>query len=526
MRRMLFWLRWSARDLRRRWLVVCALALVIAIGTGVAAAFGSLSEWRRLSNDASYTMLGMHDIAVSFDDTRVDRQRALAAVRQIPQVAALRSVEGRLTMPTQVDVSDRDGTRTVLPGRIVGVELTTPDGPSVDRVVVTRGSPLGSSDAKAPVAWLEQAFAQQFDLAERGTVRIAGGVRVSYAGWAQSPAYLLNGQGAWLGEPVQAALFVPLGVAQRLTGETDQINQVLVTLAEGTDVAAVQQAIDQALRAVVPEAPATVNVRSDNETYRILYEDIDNDQKFWDFVSILVLGGAALATFNLSSRVVAAQRREIGVGAALGLRGPALAIRPALFGIQVALLGVLAGIGVGLLLGWAITGILDNILPLPQWRTPMQVGVLAKASALGMAIPLLGIGYPIVRAVRVQPADAIRTAHIVTGGGRLGRRPGRLRLPGSSIGHLPVRQVLRAPGRATLTAAGVGASIAVLVALLGMLDSMDGALGVGEREQTRGGSDRTLVGLDTFHPVADPTVAAIRTLPQVAEAQPTLRVPA
>ena len=31
----LFLLRWSARDLRRRWLQVAAIALVIAIGTGV-----------------------------------------------------------------------------------------------------------------------------------------------------------------------------------------------------------------------------------------------------------------------------------------------------------------------------------------------------------------------------------------------------------------------------------------------------------------------------------------------------------
>ena len=33
--RPLFLLRWSARDLRRRWLQVVAIALIIAVGTGV-----------------------------------------------------------------------------------------------------------------------------------------------------------------------------------------------------------------------------------------------------------------------------------------------------------------------------------------------------------------------------------------------------------------------------------------------------------------------------------------------------------
>ena len=47
--RLWFTLRWSARDLRRKWLQVAAIALVIAIGTGVYSALGSTSTWRRAS---------------------------------------------------------------------------------------------------------------------------------------------------------------------------------------------------------------------------------------------------------------------------------------------------------------------------------------------------------------------------------------------------------------------------------------------------------------------------------------------
>ena len=52
-----FWIRWSWRDLRRRWLQVVATALVIAIGTGLYAGLGGMREWRESSNDLSFAQL-------------------------------------------------------------------------------------------------------------------------------------------------------------------------------------------------------------------------------------------------------------------------------------------------------------------------------------------------------------------------------------------------------------------------------------------------------------------------------------
>ena len=51
------WLRWSLRDLRRRWQVVAATALVLAIGTGLSAGLSSALPWRLKSADASFATL-------------------------------------------------------------------------------------------------------------------------------------------------------------------------------------------------------------------------------------------------------------------------------------------------------------------------------------------------------------------------------------------------------------------------------------------------------------------------------------
>ena len=58
------WLRWSWRDLRRRWTAVVAIAAVIALGTGTYAGLLSTSAWRTQSNDESFAMLDVHDLRV------------------------------------------------------------------------------------------------------------------------------------------------------------------------------------------------------------------------------------------------------------------------------------------------------------------------------------------------------------------------------------------------------------------------------------------------------------------------------
>jgi hypothetical protein len=60
-----FWLRWAWRDLRQRWLQVLAIALIIALGTGMFAGLGGQETWRIASMDASYGALRMYDLRLS-----------------------------------------------------------------------------------------------------------------------------------------------------------------------------------------------------------------------------------------------------------------------------------------------------------------------------------------------------------------------------------------------------------------------------------------------------------------------------
>jgi putative ABC transport system permease protein len=504
---------------------VTAIALVLAIGTGVYAGLGSTAEWRRQSNDASFAALAMHDLRVTLSPGTFVEQDALAgAIASIDGAAAVRAVTERLVVDSQVDTGATGRADSVLvPARLVGMAFGSTQ--PVDDVWVRDGA-APSDDPADRRAVLEAKFADQHQLPTAGTVSVAGGRTVDYAGLGVSPEdFFYHGpEGTIFAAGELAILYLPLAAAQDLSDHEGMVNDAVLVLVDGADRDAIEAELTDAISGL--GASATVSTRDDADAVRVLYEDIDNDQRFWNALSALVLLAAALAAFNLINRIVEAQRREIGIGMALGVPRRQLAIRPMLIGVQVAILGTIAGLGVGLLVGNAFGQLLESFLPLPDHRTPFQFGVYLEATLLGIAIPIAASALPVWRALRVEPIDAIRTGHLAARTNRLTGWTGRLRLPGSTTTQMPIRNVLRTPRRTFLTAVGVGAAITALVAVLGMLDSFGRTIDRGNDELTKGDADRVIVQLDTFYPSNSPVVAAISEAPAVGHIDAGMRLPA
>ena len=521
-----FWLRWSWRDFRSRWVAVVAIALVLAIGTGVYAGLGSTGEWRRQSNDASFAALSMHDLRVTLSPGTFTEQGGLVeAVAGLDAATSVTAVVERLVVDSQVDTVPIGGTESVLvPARLVGMTfgLAQP----VDSVWVRDGTAPVEDQSELGSAVMEAKFADLRGLPTQGSVTVTGGHTVPYSGLGTAPEdFFYEGpEGTIAAEGELAILYLPLAAAQDISGHPGMVNDIVLTIADGAD----RDVVEAQLVAVISDLglSGVVSTRDDSDAVRVLYEDIDNDQQFWNALSALVLAAAALAAFNLISRIVEAQRREIGIGMALGVPRRQLAIRPLMIGAQVAILGTIAGLGVGLVVGNAFGGLLESVRPLPEHRTPFQFGVYAQAAALGVVIPIAASALPVWRALRVEPIEAIRTGHLTAKTSRLTSWTGHLRLPGSTMTQMPIRNVLRTPRRAILTAVGVGAAITALVAVLGMLDSFDRANQQGSDEFTKGNPDRIVVQLDTFYPDGSNVVTAIGDASSVGHIDAGLRLPA
>jgi len=522
------WVRWSWRDLRGRWVLVAAISLVIALGTGTYAALLGTSDWRRASNDASFALLHTHDVRVRLSQgSTVAEGRLTAIAATIPSAASVQDVSERLVVPTQVSAPKG----VLVPGELVGTERGA--GPGVDGVWAAAGRLPTAADDGRPVVVLDQRFAEASQLPDSGEVVLSGGARASYVGLGQQPEYFLSsgGQGGlpFLSQQSFAVVYATLHSAQTLTGATGRVNDVVLTLrppAAGDPTRTqtplsveqftdqVAQELRQALAATTPAVSAVVSTRSELPSYRVLYDDIDGDARLWRIVALLVLAGAAFAALNLTARIVEAQRREIGIGMALGVRPGVLAVRPMLFGIQVALIGVLLGVVVGRLVAIPLKAVFLDMLPLPIWLTPFQFDVYLQAAALGFFLPLAAVAWPVWRAVRVQPVEAIRVGHLAARGGGLAPLLRRLPSRGRSYRQIPLRNVLRTPRRTTLTVLGIAAAITTLVTTIGFLDTFNATLDDAQHELLSSAPERLNVSLAAAEPVDGDVVRAVRSLPE------------
>src|SRR6185312_7333649 len=306
----------------------------------------------------------------------VSAGRLREALARIPDRGLVSGAEERLVVPTQVNAS-HGRESVIVPGRIVGMSVT----PTVDALATIRGRALRTADSGRPVVELERNFAKHYALPATGHLRLGGEAAVGYVGQALASEYfIVTAPGADFGAEANfAVLFAPLRTAQLMSGEPGQVNELVLRVKpDNGALPKVQAELDRSLRAALPATGFTFTTGGQEAARRMLYKDAEGDQQMMDIFAALLLGAAAFAAFNLISRAIEAQRREIGIGRALGVRPRVLARRPLLLGGQVALLGIALGIPAGLAANAWLRSVMQSFFPLPVLKTPMQVGVFVQ----------------------------------------------------------------------------------------------------------------------------------------------------
>lgn len=113
----------------------------------------------------------------------------------------------------------------------------------------------------------------------------------------------------------------------------------------------------------------------------------------------MVVGGFGIANVMLIS--VLERQREIGVRRALGHRRIAIAAQFLTEGTLIGLLGATLGAGVG-------TAFVAAIARTRDWTFDLEPRVVGGAAAAAVIVTILAALYPTIRAVRIQPLDALR----------------------------------------------------------------------------------------------------------------------
>jgi putative ABC transport system permease protein len=523
-----FLLRWAWRDLRLRWLQVVAIALIIALGTSVFAGLGGQESWRIESMDMSYEALQMHDIRVRLvAGSLVSQDEALAVLEAIDGV---QRIEPRMILDTLVDASTDDET-ILVSGQLVGVDVNQ-GGPYIDRIHIDAdGRSLTAEDSGGAV--LELKFARYYGLAPGARFVLAGGHELEVIGLGQSPEYFqimpADQTGfAMMGESDMAVVFVPLTWAQEFNQSRGMVNTLTFSLDEGADREAARAEIERRLADAFPTIGVQTTYGEDDPVRTFLYADAEEDQVMLNMIALAFLLGAALAAFNLAGRIVESQRRQIGIGMAMGMPRLTLAIRPLLMGLQIAIIGTVLGLLFGLGFTHLFGVVTTEFMPLPYWAgTLLHPPSFMRAAALGVILPVVATLIPVWRAVRAEPLEAIH-GHLTARSSGLNRWLKGVHLPGNSFAQMPLRNALRSPRRTLLTALGISAAVMLLIMFFGLLDTFVGTLDQSTQAFLYRSPERMIVSLNSFYPVEHEYVRGVTGLrtddgrPLLAEIEPRL----
>jgi putative ABC transport system permease protein len=194
-----------------------------------------------------------------------------------------------------------------------------------------------------------------------------------------------------------AGTVVPLRAAERLDGRPGEVTTVAVAVQPGRRGSEVAKALEHRFPGTVAVTEPSQAIKVDTSSRLI----VDTG---W-IISLLALIVGGIGVTNTMAMAVFERVREIGILRAVGWRTwriGALIVGEAL-GISMLALGF--GLGLGVLAAHVFS---DSTSTSSLVRPDFTGGVLAWGLAFALGVALLGAAYPVWRAVRLSPIDALR----------------------------------------------------------------------------------------------------------------------
>jgi putative ABC transport system permease protein len=496
------------RDIgRRRWQF---FAIVATVFLGVALFGASYDAYRNLTASYAELFRRTHFAALTADGG--DPDAVAAALRDVDGVGA---VQARRV----ADLPFRVGQRTFI-GRLVG--WMPGEEPAVNDVLLLSGTRPAAADGGGVV--VERHMAEAFDLApgDRFEVRTADGWQpLTVTGVGASPEYV------WPARSRQEVFTLPdqFGVAfgagdlvQALPPSSVTSEVVATTLGPPDDAGV----LANLRRAALGAGAADTFTQAEQPSNATLDEDIQGFGEMSLLFPLMFLTAAGLATYVLLSRLILAQRQQVGLLLACGFGRRRVFLHYLGFGLLVGLLGAATGALAGLLLAGAITRVYTGVIGIPIAVVEFRPVTFLLGLAFGAVAGAVAALIPALRAARMSPAAAMSAA---TGSGTGSRSLLERAVP--PLARLPARwrMVVRGIGRSRVRSVStiVGVMIAVTLVLVSwaMIDTVGVLI-----DQQFGQAERQDAMLALPGGVTDAALGNVRALPGVAAAEPLARLEA
>jgi ABC-type antimicrobial peptide transport system permease subunit len=304
---------------------------------------------------------------------------------------------------------------------VLGVDANASKVGPLSSISLTSGRALTSSDAGKDVAVVDASYAKTKSLKVGGTVSVAG-TDMAIVGVVASASDSAD---------TAADVFIPLDVAQKLSGSGDVVSTVYVQSSSSSDASTVQAALEKALpkATVSSQADLASTVSSSLASASSLISSLG----LWLSVTVLAVALVLAVLFTISG--VSRRTREFGTLKAIGWsNGRVVGQVAGESGVQ-GLIGGVVGLVVGLAVVLAIDVISPTISTAPTFggggpgggsgggfaafgaqasaaitlHAPVTVWVVVAAVGLAILGGLVAGAFGGWRAARLSPAEALRS---------------------------------------------------------------------------------------------------------------------
>ena len=461
------------RELRRHWVQVTSIALVMGCGTMTIMGLRSTLTSIRAARDAYYADYRFGDVF-----THLERAPSTLAHRiaEIPGVAA---VETRIVRDVRLDVPG-------LTDPAVGHMVAIPEvrRPMLNDLHVRRGRWI--TPGRTDEALVSERFAEVNGLGLDDSVSaVINGrwQRLRIVGIALSPEFVVEyaGSGLFVDSRRSGILWTSVETLESAFDMKDAFDDVVVRLAPG---ASEQQVISDLNTLLAPWGAANAHGRADQPAARALADEFTQLKTNATIFPMFFLVVAAFLLNVVLSRLVSSQRDEIAALKAFGYTDREIGLHYLGFGLAAVALGAAVGVPLGIWMGARFAGLYADYFRFPTIPNVVDWSAAALGVGVSGGFALLGTFSGVRRVMALPPAEALRPESPARFRPLLLERIGLAHVlsPGA---RMVLRNLERRPLRTMATVIGVSLAVSLLASGRFPYDAFDRLMEVEFQEAQR-----------------------------------------
>ena len=440
-----------------------ALAIALVIGAGMAAVLMSISTLDSLQTTRSlyYRDYGFAEVFASLKRAPETLSEQIAAIPGVERVAT------RVTAPARLEI---EGFTDPVAGLLVSAPR--PGRAELNRLYLRAGrlmDPLRDDEVVIGDAFAE---AHGFLPGDRLGIIINGRrEQLRIVGIALSPEFVYQiGPGAIFPDFARfGVLWMDQDVLATAYDMDGAFNNIALTLARGARETEVIDRLDALLERY---GGLGAYGREDQTSHQFLSEEFKQLEQMGRTFSVIFLGVSAFLLNMVMNRLVGTQREQIATLKAFGYSSAAVGVHYAKLVIAIVLLGIAAGVAAGVWLGQGLSHVYMEYYRFPYLHYQLRPGIVIGATLVTSVAALLGTLFAVRRAVRLPPAQAMRTEPPPLYRATVVERLGIQRWL-SQPSRMILRHIERRPFKSALSVFGIALAGGIVIAGTFMTDSVD-----------------------------------------------------